>query len=338
VNTDPPHRPADDPHDVLAERYRAAVRLAGDGERRPSDAVRAAILAQAEAQAQSREEPVQAVAPAHVPAANDGRWRLSALASVMVMALAGLLAWQVEREPQSDVPQVAMAPAPAAEPATTEAAAPAPTAAEPARDDRESVRERAVTRQEQRAAAKAAPQAVRRENEPARERYTPLAATRPLEAERAAPPAAADAQAGSSAAAAPMPAPAAAPPAPAIEARRSQPQGMAADRALRAPAPQSAQGPAGLSQAAARGDAQRVQELLAAGAPADTRDAQGRTPLLEAVLLGDGSRRYVDAARLLLEARADPNAADRDGVTPLAHARRLGHDELARLIESYGGH
>nr|WP_259371973.1 ankyrin repeat domain-containing protein [Caldimonas mangrovi] len=113
---------------------------------------------------------------------------------------------------------------------------------------------------------------------------------------------------------------------------------MAADRALRAPAPRSVQAPASLSQAAARGDVQRVQELLATGASADTRDAQGRTPLLEAVLLGDGSRRYVDAARLLLEARADPNAADRDGVTPLAHARRLGYDELARLIESHGGH
>ena len=113
---------------------------------------------------------------------------------------------------------------------------------------------------------------------------------------------------------------------------------MATDRALRAPAPRVAQGLASLSQAAARGDTQRVQELLAAGASADARDAQGRTPLLEAVLLGDGSRRYLDAVRLLLEARADPNAADRDGVTPLAHARRLGHDEMARLIESYGGH
>lgn len=112
-----------------------------------------------------------------------------------------------------------------------------------------------------------------------------------------------------------------------LRAGRSAPQAQASGAA-----PSS-----GLTQAAARGDVTRVRELLAAGAPADARDAQGRTPLLEAVLLGDGSRRYVDIARALLEARADPNAADRDGTTPLAHARRLGQDEMARVIESSGG-
>jgi uncharacterized protein len=41
----------------------------------------------------------------------------------------------------------------------------------------------------------------------------------------------------------------------------------------------------------------------------------GRTALLEAVILGDGSRRYQQIVTILLNAGADPQIADRDGVT-----------------------
>ncbi len=51
----------------------------------------------------------------------------------------------------------------------------------------------------------------------------------------------------------------------------------------------------------------------------------GWTALLEAVVLGEGSRRWQDVVRTLLEAGADPSIADKDGVTPLEHARRRGH-------------
>jgi uncharacterized protein len=40
---------------------------------------------------------------------------------------------------------------------------------------------------------------------------------------------------------------------------------------------------------------------------------------------------------LVLAARANPNIADKDGVTPLTHARRRGQAEVARLIEGAGG-
>jgi uncharacterized protein len=38
----------------------------------------------------------------------------------------------------------------------------------------------------------------------------------------------------------------------------------------------------------------------------------------------------------LLAAGASPNLADGAGVTPLHHARRKGHLEMARLIEAAG--
>jgi ankyrin repeat protein len=58
----------------------------------------------------------------------------------------------------------------------------------------------------------------------------------------------------------------------------------------------------------------------------------GWTAMLEAVILGDGSRRYQRIVRILLEAGADPAIADFEGVTPLEHAESRGYDELARIL------
>lgn len=58
----------------------------------------------------------------------------------------------------------------------------------------------------------------------------------------------------------------------------------------------------------------------------------GWTALLEAVILGDGSRPYQRIVRTLLDAGADPTIADRDGVTPRRHALARGQTAVARLL------
>lgn len=63
----------------------------------------------------------------------------------------------------------------------------------------------------------------------------------------------------------------------------------------------------------------------------------GWTCLLEIVILGDGGPRHVEVTKLVLAAGANPNIADKDGVSPLQHARRRDQREVAALIEAAGG-
>ncbi len=63
----------------------------------------------------------------------------------------------------------------------------------------------------------------------------------------------------------------------------------------------------------------------------------GWTALLEAVILSDGGPAHIEIVRLLLTAGADPNIADKDGVTPLEHARDRRYDAIAALIKDAGG-
>ncbi len=60
----------------------------------------------------------------------------------------------------------------------------------------------------------------------------------------------------------------------------------------------------------------------------------GWTALLEAVILGDGGPRHQQIVALLLQYGADREIADRDGVTPLAHARRNRYTEMERLLSN----
>ena len=63
----------------------------------------------------------------------------------------------------------------------------------------------------------------------------------------------------------------------------------------------------------------------------------GWTGLLEAVILSDGGPRHIEIVRMLLAAGANPNIADKDGVTPLQHARDRRYDAIAALIRDAGG-
>lgn len=92
-----------------------------------------------------------------------------------------------------------------------------------------------------------------------------------------------------------------------------------------------------LIPACERAHVEAVAVLLTSGIDVNHVNNLGWTCLLEIVILGDGGPRHAETARLVLAAGADPNIADKDGVTPLAHARRKGQDAVARLIEAASG-
>lgn len=73
-----------------------------------------------------------------------------------------------------------------------------------------------------------------------------------------------------------------------------------------------------LLQAAREGDTDNLIAALEAGTPADTRNSEGRTPLMEAVSASAGSA----VVNMLLAAGADVNTTDQDGMTPLLLAAR----------------
>jgi ankyrin repeat protein len=88
-----------------------------------------------------------------------------------------------------------------------------------------------------------------------------------------------------------------------------------------------------LIAAAHLGHVEVVRRLIAAGAPLDHVNNLGWTALMEAVVLGDGGLAHQQVVSLLLEAGADRSIADRDGVTPLAHARARGYSAMVDLLE-----
>ena len=85
------------------------------------------------------------------------------------------------------------------------------------------------------------------------------------------------------------------------------------------------------------GHIETVRELLKTPVDVNHVNNLGWTALMEAVILGDGGKTHTDIVRLLLDARANPNIADRDGVTPLAHAKRLRYREMIVALEKAGG-
>ncbi|HEX2729394.1 MAG TPA: ankyrin repeat domain-containing protein [Rubrobacteraceae bacterium] len=92
----------------------------------------------------------------------------------------------------------------------------------------------------------------------------------------------------------------------------------------------------GLIRAADRGYVEVVEELLKTDIEVDHVNNLGWTALLEAIILGGGDAEHTEVVRLLVEAGADVNIADRDGVTPLEHARRRGYGAIIEILENAG--
>ena len=83
---------------------------------------------------------------------------------------------------------------------------------------------------------------------------------------------------------------------------------------------------------ARRGRLDRVQWLLARGAPRDARNFSGKTALLWASENG-----RTDIVRALIAAGAGVNIADVSGETPLHYASENGHTEIVRALRDAGG-
>ena len=79
-----------------------------------------------------------------------------------------------------------------------------------------------------------------------------------------------------------------------------------------------------------------VVKLLAntKGFPIDHVNRLGWTGLMEAVVLGDGSQKYVAVVQVLVDAGCDIAIPDRDGVTALQHARARGYSHIVRVLEN----
>ncbi len=84
--------------------------------------------------------------------------------------------------------------------------------------------------------------------------------------------------------------------------------------------------------ASERGHVDYVRRVVQVGIDVNHVNDLGWTALLEAVILGDGSRPYIEIVTALLDAGADPAIADKEGVTALQHARNKGFDEIASVL------
>lgn len=95
-------------------------------------------------------------------------------------------------------------------------------------------------------------------------------------------------------------------------------------------------GGTGLIPAAHHGHPDIVRELLKTSIDVDHVNRLGWTALLETVILSDGGPIHTEILKLLIEAGANVDLADREGVTPLAHAEKRGFREMVSLLKEAG--
>jgi uncharacterized protein len=90
-----------------------------------------------------------------------------------------------------------------------------------------------------------------------------------------------------------------------------------------------------LIRAADRGHADIAGRLVQADIKINHVNNLGWTALHEAIILSDGSRRYVDTVRVLVASGADLRLpSQRDQIAPLQHATSKGHNEIADVLRT----
>ncbi len=88
-----------------------------------------------------------------------------------------------------------------------------------------------------------------------------------------------------------------------------------------------------LIPACERGHVETVKVLVnTKGFPVNHVNRLGWTGLMEAIVLGDGTKRYQEIVQLLKDGGADLSIPDRDGITALQHARKRGFAEIAEIL------
>jgi ankyrin repeat protein len=87
-----------------------------------------------------------------------------------------------------------------------------------------------------------------------------------------------------------------------------------------------------LIAAAHLGHVDVVRRLIAAGAPLDHVNNLHWTAVIEAVVLGSGGPNHQAVLKALLDAGADRNLSDRDGITPLQHAQSRGYTAMIKML------
>ena len=91
--------------------------------------------------------------------------------------------------------------------------------------------------------------------------------------------------------------------------------------------------------ASERGHVEVVRELLTrTDINVNHVNNLGWTALLEAIILSNGDKSHQQIVQLLVDHVADVNLADKDGVTPLQHARERGFTEIERILLQAGAH
>jgi hypothetical protein len=315
----------------LLERYRRASDTEAAA---PSEAVRAAILAEGRRVAELRAKEVRGQPfDASRPAANDSRWKMTAFGTAGAALVAALLfaprLWESAPPPPS-VSNTARS-------SKLESLQVAPNASEPLQEivvtqaTRERSKSAGAVSAKSSAPAAQAPSA----DEIARPKLTEVKPRTDLPA----PPERQDTLTQSAAQAEKIypqnyvpAAPPALPTSPDPQISRLAPSPNAARIASSRSAPQpAALQSAALQSAAASGDAAQTTVLLNQGAALDARDDHGRTPLMLAVMQG-----RLDVVRLLLNRGADPTIADSAGLTPLQQAKHQNLREIAALLERAG--
>ena len=292
--------------DELTQRY---LEASAQDARRPASRVRKAVRAHAENVIASTLDDAARPPDTRAPAANQSHWKISLLASIALAGITGLLLLQFDRGTPEEKELVfgrqdasPAPPLPESPPAKIEPGAKETSPAAPARAARKTS-----------AASPATPK--------------PAPAQAPARRADAAP---AGESSGSLAPAA-VPTLRAAPAAAARGPAAQQNDNNLAPAApqARAKAAASRDLDVAVREAARTGNTAQLERLVAQGAPVNAPDEAGRTALMLAVM-----NNHAATVQRLLALGANAAVRDREGFTALQHARRLGLDGIAALLES----